>query len=160
MSENLTWKDENGVIMTKATKTRLAERLYKLETFLRLCLCCDLEKYHVSICARQMKSPHVTRDAALTEFYKKDLLKQTEHYSLARKKRDNMLAVLTKDAKEESIQYAGIESRSLSREQAGRLLAVLRDNGVEPDECLTVAEAICYVADLDESILKEVANEQ
>lgn len=88
MSENLTWKDENGIIMTKATKARLAERLYKLETFLRMCLCCDLEKYHVSICARQMKSSHVTRDAALTEFYKKDLIKQTGNYAQALKKRD------------------------------------------------------------------------
>ena len=156
MSDNLTWKDETGVIMTKATKAKLAERLYKLETFLRLCLCCNLEKYHVSICARQMKATHVAKDAGLMEFYNKDLIKQAGNYAQALKKRDNMLAVLTKDVKEENIQYAGIERRSLSREQAKRMVMVLRDNGIEPDECLTVAEAICYVTDLDTSILEEV----
>ena len=153
MSENLTWKDENGIITTRATKAKLAERLYKTETFLRLCLCCKLEKYHVSICARQMKSPHVLKDSGLKEFYRNDLIKQTRNYALALKKRDNMLAVLTKGVKEESIQYAGIERRPLSREQAERLIAVLRDNGIEQDECLTVAEAICYVTDLDGTIL-------
>lgn len=50
--------------------------------------------------------------------------------------------------------------RALSREQAKRLLMVLRDNGIEPDECATVAEAVCYVTDLDETTLSEVENEQ
>lgn len=156
MSENLTWKDENGVITTKATKARLTERLYKLETFLRLCLCCDLEKYHVTICAKQMNTPHVLKDPDLLEFYRKDLRKQAERYAQARKKRDSMLAFLTKDARNEGNQYEGVGRRPLSREQAEKLMMVLRDNGVEPDECLTVAEAICYVTDLDETILREV----
>lgn len=50
--------------------------------------------------------------------------------------------------------------RSLSHEQARRLLMVLRDNGIEPDECVTVAEAVCFVTDLDETILREVEDEQ
>ena len=50
--------------------------------------------------------------------------------------------------------------RTLSREQAMHLLMVLKDNGIEPDECATVAEAVCFVTDLDETILSEVENEQ
>ena len=50
--------------------------------------------------------------------------------------------------------------RTLNHEQAKRLLMVLRDNGIEPDECATVAEAVCFVTDLDETILSEVENEQ
>ena len=49
--------------------------------------------------------------------------------------------------------------RSLNKEQAKRLLMVLEDNGIEPDECVTVAEAICFVTDLDEAILEEIENE-
>ena len=50
--------------------------------------------------------------------------------------------------------------RALSRDQAKRLLMVLKDNGIEPDECATVAEAVCFVTDLDETTLSEVENEQ
>lgn len=48
-------------------------------------------------------------------------------------------------------------SRPLNRAQAERLLTVLRDNGIKPDECITVAEAVCFVTDLDTTILEEVA---
>ena len=47
--------------------------------------------------------------------------------------------------------------RPLNRDQVERLLTILRDNGIEPDECFTVAEAICFVTDRDTTILEEVA---
>ena len=46
--------------------------------------------------------------------------------------------------------------RTISEEQALKLIEVLADNGVERDECITVAEAICYVLDLDESIVLDL----
>ena len=49
-------------------------------------------------------------------------------------------------------------SRPLNRGQAERLLMVLRDNGIDPDECFTVAEAICFVTDLDTTIFEEVSS--
>lgn len=41
-----------------------------------------------------------------------------------------------------------VDVRNISRDQMARLLTVLRDNGIAPDEAATVAEAICYVLDL------------
>ena len=67
-----------------------------------------------------------------------------------------MFAVLTKGADESDGLFDGNMPRPLSREQANRLLTVLKDNGIEDDECLTVPEAICFVTDLDETILQEV----
>ena len=69
---------------------------------------------------------------------------------------NSMFAVLTKGADESDDLYEGSMPRPMSREQANRLLTVLKDNGIEDDECLTVAEAICFVTDLDETILQEV----
>jgi hypothetical protein len=153
---NLTWRDETGEIVTKATKAQLAKRLYKAERFLWACTCCNVEKNRVSTCAKLLKTPHVVRDASVTEFFKKDLSRQIEQYRIARQKRDSMFAVLTKGADESDDLYEGSMPRPMSREQANRLLTVLKDNGIEDDECLTVAEAICFVTDLDETILQEV----
>lgn len=156
MNGNLTWRDETGEIVTKATKAQLAKRLYKAERFLWACTCCNVEKNRVSTCAKLLKTPHVVRDASVTEFFKKDLSRQIEQYRIARQKRDSMFAVLTKGADESDDLYEGSMPRPMSREQANRLLTVLKDNGIEDDECLTVAEAICFVTDLDETILQEV----
>lgn len=156
MNGNLTWRDETGEIVTKATKAQLAKRLYKAERFLWACTCCNVEKNRVSTCAKLLKTPHVVRDASVTEFFKKDLSRQIEQYRIARQKRDSMFAVLTKGADESDGLFDGNMPRPLSREQANRLLTVLKDNGIEDDECLTVAEAICYVTGLDETILREV----
>lgn len=152
----LTWRDENGEIMTKATKAQLAERLHELEKFVWACVSCNVEKSHVSMAVRLMKLPPVIGNTDMEGFFRGDLTRQIERYRLARQKRDNMFAVLTKDAKEEVIKYEGDGRRPLNKEQAKRLLMVLRDNGIEADECLTVAEAVCYVTDLDETILLEV----
>ena len=156
MNGNLTWRDETGEIVTKATKTQLAKRLYKAERYLWACTCCNVEKNRVSTCAKLLKTPHVVRDASVTEFFKKDLSRQIEQYRIARQKRDSMFAMLTKGADESDDLYEGSMPRPMSREQANRLLTVLKDNGIEDDECLTVAEAICFVTDLDETILQEV----
>ena len=156
MNGNLTWRDETGEIVTKATKAQLAKRLYKAERFLWACTCCNVEKNRVSTCAKLLKTPHVVRDASVTEFFKKDLSRQIEQYRIARQKRDSMFAMLTKGADESDDLYEGSMPRPMSREQANRLLTVLKDNGIEDDECLTVAEAICFVTDLDETILQEV----
>ena len=160
MSENLTWRDESGNIMTKATKAKLAQRLYRLERFLWACTCCYLEKGRIATTAKLMKTSRVANDASMQDFWRDYIARQIEQYRVARQKRDNMYAALTKRVMEEEIDYEVTDMRSLNREQAKRLLMVLRDNGIEPDECATVAEAICYVTDLDESVLQEVENEQ
>lgn len=156
MNGNLTWRDETGEIVTKATKTQLAERLYKLEHFLWLNICCELEKYRVSVTVRLMNTSHAAQDTAMSGFWKDELVHKIEQYRIARQKRDRMFAVLTKGADDSDDLYEGSMSRPLSREQANRLLTVLKDNGIEGDECLTVAEAICFVTDLDETKLREV----
>lgn len=92
MNGNLTWRDETGEIVTKATKAQLAKRLYKAERFLWACTCCNVEKNRVSTCAKLLKTPHVVRDASVTEFFKKDLSRQIEQYRIARQKRDSMFA--------------------------------------------------------------------
>lgn len=156
MNGNLTWRDETGEIVTKATKAQLAKRLYKLERFLWLNICCELEKYRVSVTVRLMNTPHVAKDSSMSDFWKDELARKIEQYRIARQKRDSMFAVLTKGADESDDLYEGSMPRPMSREQANRLLTVLKDNGIEDDECLTVAEAICFVTDLDETILQKV----
>ena len=150
------WREENGEIMTKATKAQLTKRVFELEAFLWACVCCNLEKYQVSMTVKLMKSPHVIGNADMVDFYGKQLSQKIERYRRARRKRDNLFAVLTKGADAEDVGYEPTAVRPLNLEQAKRLLMVLRDNGIEADECLTVAEAVCYVTDLDESILQEV----
>ena len=100
MKGNLTWRDETGQIMTRATKAQLAERLYRLERYLWLNRCCELEKYHVSMTIRLMNTSHVARDSSMSDFWKDELARKIEQYRIARQKRDSMLAALTRDEDE------------------------------------------------------------
>ena len=158
MIEPITWRDEEGNIMTKATKAKLAKRLHRLEHFLWLFTSCRVQKSHITTTVKLMKSPHVTNNPATLDCFNDMLSAQCRHYKDARDKLERMYNALDNGKNiEEAQEEKPYVSRSLNRDQAERLLTVLRDNGIEPDECFTVAEAICFVTDLDTTILEEVA---
>ena len=64
-----------------------------------------------------------------------------------------MYARLTKGTMEQAADFEreAMPVRPINQEQAKMLMKVLEDNGIEADECETVAEAICFVLDLDAS---------
>ena len=45
--------------------------------------------------------------------------------------------------------------KNVSKDQFIKLMEVLRDNGIEVDETEVVAQAVCYVLDLDADYLFE-----
>lgn len=94
----------------------------------------------------------------MLECFKDMLSAQCRRYKDARDKLERMYIALDNGKNsgetQEEMPYV---SRPLNRGQVERLLMVLRDNGIDPDECFTVVEAICFVTDLDTTILEEVA---
>ena len=156
MIEPITWRDEEGNIMTKATKAKLAKRLHRLEHFLWLFTSCRVQKSHISTTAKLMKSPHVAKNPTMLECFNDMLSTHCRRYKDVRDKLERMYIALDNGKNGgETQEEKPYVYRPLNRDQVERLLTILRDNGIEPDECFTVAEAICFVTDLDTTILEE-----
>ena len=159
MIEPITWRDEEGNSVTKATKAKLAKRLHWLEHFLWLFTSCRVQKSHIFSTAKLMKIPHVAKNPTMLECFNDMLSAQCQRYKDDRDKLERMYIALDNGKNiEEAQEEKPYVSRSLNRGQAERLLMVLRDNGIDPDECFTVAEAICFVTDLDTTIFEEVSS--
>lgn len=149
----LTWKDENGVITTRATKAKLTERLFALESFLQQLTAYELSKYRLGQTAHFLKHPAGTADESYFSFFRSQLSREIAHHKSVRDRIRRMYARLTKGTMEQAADFEreAMLVRPVNQEQAKRLLKELEDNGIEADECETVAEAICFVLDLDAS---------
>ena len=149
----LTWKDESGAITTRATKAELTERLFMLESFLQQLTAYELSKYRLGQTAHFLKHPVGTVDESYFTFFRKQLSKEIEQHKAVRNRICRMYARLTKETMEQpgDFEREAMPVRCINQEQAKRLMKVLEDNGIEADECETVAEAICFVLDLDAS---------
>ena len=149
----LTWKDENGVITTRATKAKLTERLFMLESFLQQLTAYELSKYRLGQTAHFLKHPVGTADESYFSFFRRQLSKEIEQHKSARDRISRMYARLTKETMEQpgDFEREAMSVRPINLEQTKRLMKVLEDNGIETEECEMVAEAICFVLNLDAS---------
>ena len=93
MIEPITWRDEEGNIMTKATKAKLAKRLHRLEHFLWLFTSCRVQKSHISTTAKLMKSPHVAKNPTMLECFNDMLSTHCRRYMDAREKLERMYLI-------------------------------------------------------------------
>ena len=149
----LTWKDENGVITTRATKAKLTERLFMLESFLQQLTAYELSKYRLGQTVHFLKHPVGTADESYFSFFRRQLSKEIEQHKSARDRICRMYARLTKETMEQpgDFEREAMSVRPINLEQTKRLMKVLEDNGIETEECEMVAEAICFVLNLDAS---------
>ena len=149
----LTWKDENGVITTRAAKAQLTGRLFMLESFLQQLTAYELSKYRLGQTAHFLKHPVGTADESYFSFFRSQLSREIALHQSVRDRIRRMYARLTKGTMEQpgDFEREAMPVRPINLEQTKRLMKVLEDNGIEADECETVAEAICFVLDLDAS---------
>jgi len=153
----LTWKDENGVVTTRATKAKLTERLFVLESFLQQLTAYEISKYRLGQTARFLKHPVGTADESYFTFFRNLLSKEIAQHKAVRDRIRRMYARLTKETMVQpgDFERETMPVRPINQEHARRLMKVLEDNGIEADECETVAEAICFVLDLDASLFQQ-----
>ena len=110
MIEPITWRDEEGNIMTKATKAKLAKRLHRLGHFLWLFTSCRVQKSHISTTTKLMKSPHVAKNPTMLECFNDMITVHCQRYKDARDKLERM-SRLTHELTGHQINYKSIINR-------------------------------------------------
>lgn len=143
----LTWENNNGEVQTKASKPALAKRLYLMEYFYFLYKTClwalDQYKEYALLVRSGKLSPDVS------DFIERQLPRYRQRYLQARQRLNNLSQRIASGnmALPEENELSMPRDRTITPEQLSRLLTVLRDNGIVPDETRTVPEAACYMLD-------------
>jgi hypothetical protein len=157
MYNPLTWKDDNGEVQTKASKPALIKRLYLMERFYALHKAClwELEQYkEYALLVRSGKLPPEASD-----YIERQLPRYRQHCLQARQRLEALRKRIANGSMDLPVEneLSPLQGRTVTPEQFSRLMTVLKDNGIDEDEADTVAEAACFVLDMEADIPSDAA---
>lgn len=152
MYNPMTWRDDNGEPRSKASKSALIRRLFLMERFYTLYRAClwTLEQYKdYALLVRSNKLQPIEGI-----FIGNQLPRYRREFLRARQRLNNLYKRIGDGdmTLPEADELSPQQNRTVTPDQLSRLLTVLQDNGVDPDEAETVAEVACYVLDMDVEI--------
>lgn len=152
MYNPLTWKDDNGEVQTKASKHALIKRLYLMERFYALhnAYLWELEQYkEYALLVRSGKLP-----PEASNYIERQLLRYRQHCRQARQRLEALRKRIANGSMELPVEneLSPLQGRTVTPEQFSRLMTVLKDNEIDEDEADTVAEAACFVLDMEADI--------
>lgn len=157
MYNPMTWKDDQDNVQTRAGKPALARRLYLMERFYALYNSCQwaLRQYRDdALLARSNSLP-----TEVSVFISKQLPGYRKRYLQCRQRLANLCRRI--EAGNMSLprpeELSPQQNRTVTQEQLARLMTVLKDNGIDEDEADTVAEAACFVLDMEADIPSNTA---
>lgn len=157
MYNPMTWKDDQGTVQTRARKSALVRRLYLMEYFYDLYGSCQWALRQYKDYALLTRSNSLPPEASV--FISKQLPSQRMYYLQCRQRLANLCRRIEDDnmSLPQPEELSPQQNRTVTQEQLARLITVLKDNGIDEDEADTVAEAVCFVLDMEAGIPSDAA---